>query len=335
METAESIYRRFGSTDTATGLPVSEELLLHLGPVAVTSALRDSDDTIVDFRYDLVNPAFCEVVGESADTLLGRGLLELYPSHVELGLFDAYCAVVETGAPYISELPWFDERNVHAFLEVRVVRFRDGYLMTGRDITAAKMGEQVRRIFEQSRDGIVSIDRAMRISTWNAGAGHLYGLSEHEAVGTHISVITAPELRTRLVEHLTAVMATPDDVATFDAEGSRADGTPHRCRGVRQRNPRSERGGDRSVVDTPRTDLPSDARNHSSQRCPGRRRGLVPVDGQMGGRFPGGWHPTRRGGQGPTGDRPPCTPRGPATRPRPSGDRTPSAFLTGIDTTYP
>ena len=117
---------------------------------------------------------------------------------------------------------------MHAFLEVRVVRFRDGYLMTGRDITAAKMGEQVRRIFEQSRDGIVSIDRAMRISTWNAGAGHLYGLSEHEAVGTHISVITAPELRTRLVEHLTAVMATPDDVATFDAEGSRADGTPHR-----------------------------------------------------------------------------------------------------------
>ena len=100
--------------------------------------------------------------------------------------------------------------------------------MTGRDITAAKMGEQVRQIFDQSRDGIVSIDRNMCISTWNAGAGQLYGLSEHQAVGTHISVITVPELRTRLVEHLTTVMASPDDVATFDAVGNRADGTPHR-----------------------------------------------------------------------------------------------------------
>lgn len=229
MDMADSILRRFGSTDAATSdLPVPEEVIMHLGPVVVTSALRDADDTIVDFRYDLVNPAFCEVLGESADSLLGHGLLELYPSHVELGLFDAYCSVVETGAPFVSELPWFDERNVHAFLEVRVVRFRDGYLMTGRDITAAKMGEQVRQIFDQSRDGIVSIDRNMCISTWNAGAGQLYGLSEHQAVGTHISVITVPELRTRLVEHLTTVMATPDDVATFDAVGNRADGTPHR-----------------------------------------------------------------------------------------------------------
>ncbi len=218
----------FGSTDAMDAPPLAVEVLQHLGPVAVTSALRDADDTIVDFRYDLVNPAFCEVLGESAETLLGRGLIELYPSHVELGLFDAYCAVVDTGIPYVSELPWFDERNVHAFLEVSVVRFRDGYLMTGRDITAAKMGEQVTRIFEQSRDGIVSIDRDMCVTTWNAGAGRLYGLGEHEAIGAHVSLLAEPGLRSRLLERLEAVMATPDDVATFETVATSADGSPVR-----------------------------------------------------------------------------------------------------------
>ncbi len=63
-------------------------------------------------------------MGETAEVLVGQRLLELYPSHVELGLFDAYCEVVDTGEPYVSELPWFDERNVQAYLEVRVTPFR-------------------------------------------------------------------------------------------------------------------------------------------------------------------------------------------------------------------
>jgi hypothetical protein len=124
------------------------EVVDQLGPVAVTTALRDCDDTIVDFRYDYVNPAFCQTVGEPAEALLGNRLLELYPSHVELGLFDAYCDVVDTGEPFVNELPWFDERNVQAYLEVRVTRFRDGYLMSGQDITARRMAEQAQHMLD-------------------------------------------------------------------------------------------------------------------------------------------------------------------------------------------
>jgi PAS domain S-box-containing protein len=209
---------------TGTTVPLGE-LIEHLGPVAAMTALRDADDSIVDFRYDLVNPAFCEVLGESADALVGRRLLELYPSHVELGLFDAYCDVVDTGEPFISELPWFDERNLHAFLEVRVVRFRDGYLLSGQDITTAKVGEQVQQIFEQSRDGIVSIDRQMRITAWNAGAERLFGLAEHDAVGRPVSVTVPAELRAEQMQRLTAAMAHPDDLATFETTGHHVDGS--------------------------------------------------------------------------------------------------------------
>lgn len=104
----------------------------------------------VDFRYQLVNEAFARTLGEPVDVPLGSCLLELYPSHVELGLFDAYCRVVETGEPYVCELSWFDERDLRAFLEVHVTAFHDGYLMTGSDVTEAKMGEQVSQIFDSS-----------------------------------------------------------------------------------------------------------------------------------------------------------------------------------------
>ena len=115
------------------------ELVDRLGPVAVMAAVRDDDGTIVDFRYRLVNEAFARTLHEPVEVLVGARLLELYPSHVELGLFDAFCRVVDTGEPYVSELPWFDERNLRAFLEVQVTRFHDGYLLTGRDFTEAKL----------------------------------------------------------------------------------------------------------------------------------------------------------------------------------------------------
>jgi PAS domain-containing protein len=136
------------------------EVVERLGPVAVMTALRDADDTIVDFRYEYVNPAFCETVGETPDTLEGQRLLELYPSHRDLGLFDAYCDVVDTGEPYVAELPWFDERNIKAHLEVRVVPFRDGYLLTGRDVTMDRLGEQVQEVFDTSDDPAVAEDVA-------------------------------------------------------------------------------------------------------------------------------------------------------------------------------
>jgi hypothetical protein len=132
--------------DEETTRTLLAEVLEQLGPVAVMTALRDADDTIVDFRYEYVNPAFCAALGETSEALVGNRLLELYPSHLDLGLFDAYCDVVYTGVPYVSELPWFDERNAHAYFEVRVTPFRDGYLLSGQDVTARTLAEQAQRM---------------------------------------------------------------------------------------------------------------------------------------------------------------------------------------------
>ena len=179
-------------TTSKLGASWLADLLDLLEPVAVMTSVRDSEGRIVDFRYQMVNEAFARTLGEPVDVLVGARLLDLYPSHVELGLFDAFCRVVETGEPFVSELPWFDERNLSAFLEVEIRAFQDGYVVTGRDITEAKMAEQVTRIFDFSQDGIISTDVAGVITAWNAGAESLYGYSESEALGCHIS-ICAPD----------------------------------------------------------------------------------------------------------------------------------------------
>ena len=204
-----------------------EEVIDRLGPVAVMVAVRDADDTIVDFRYLLVNEAFARTLGEPAEVLVGARLLELYPSHLDLGLFDAYCQVVDTGEPYVSELPWFDERNLRAFLEVQVTPFQDGYLMTGRDITEAKMAEQVTRIFDSSQDGIISTDDLGVITAWNAGAEELYGYSESEALGCHISLCAPDTVGQEQSELIQRVMS-GEAPAPFEAERCHRDGTPRR-----------------------------------------------------------------------------------------------------------
>jgi len=147
----------------ARGIEVSlsAELIEHLGPLAVMASVRDDDGQIVDFRYELVNTAFSKAVQEPADVLLGSCLLELYPSHVELGLFDEYCRVVDTGRWFVGELPWFDERNVRGCLEIRATKFRDGYLVQGWDITEAKLAAQ----FEDLQSALDAMPEAVGIYT--------------------------------------------------------------------------------------------------------------------------------------------------------------------------
>jgi diguanylate cyclase (GGDEF)-like protein/PAS domain S-box-containing protein len=164
-----------------------------LGPLAVTAAVRDDAGTIVDFRYVLVNPAFCEAVREPADVLLGARLLELFPSHRDLGLFDEFVRVVETGEPYQAELPWFEERDIKAFFEVRVVAHGDGYLMTGRDITADRLARTRNDVYDAAFEAITGVDLHGNVTLWSSGAERLYGWRADEILGRPVTTIFPAE----------------------------------------------------------------------------------------------------------------------------------------------
>jgi len=119
-------------------------------------AVRDATGRIIDFEYQYCNRTALTLLDRRLEEVLGRRLLELFPSHRTNGLFDAYTQVVETGEPLRYEFA-FDEGGVAGEFEVVVSRSRDGYVLAGHDISDRKRLErQVATLTRQLQTALTS-----------------------------------------------------------------------------------------------------------------------------------------------------------------------------------
>jgi PAS domain S-box-containing protein len=105
------------------------------------SAVRDASGDIVDFEYEFCNRAALGLLKLRREEVLGRRLLDLFPSHRTNGLFDAFASVTETGEPVRLEFS-FEEGDVVGEFEVVVSRVGDGYVLAGHDISDRKRVER-------------------------------------------------------------------------------------------------------------------------------------------------------------------------------------------------
>ncbi len=118
-----------------------------LDPIGIYEAIRDADGRIRDFRIAYVNPAMCALNRRTREEQVGRGLVELFPGHIENGLFAAFVAVVETGEPF-SDHAVDDEddlaagRPIKSAIDMHAVRHGDGIFTTRRVIEVAAALEQ-------------------------------------------------------------------------------------------------------------------------------------------------------------------------------------------------
>jgi PAS domain S-box-containing protein len=110
-------------------------------PVFILSAVRDADGTVVDLRYEYLNESAARHYGMTVEAVLGRGFCELFPSVRDLGIFDVYAGVIESGAPASFAAPPFDEASLKASYWRTAVRFGDGILVSVRDITEQRRAE--------------------------------------------------------------------------------------------------------------------------------------------------------------------------------------------------
>ena len=178
----------------------------QLEPFALYSPMRDEAGEIVDFRCDFINQPGAESVAMACEEMVGRTLSELFPGRLELGLFDEYRKVVETGEPLFREAIDFinvlgEETLVRAF-DIRVSKLDGGIQVTWRDITdrvrAERERDWIEALVENSRDGIMSVDLTGKIVSWSAGAERMYGYSREEAVGQSFTMLfTEDELAGR------------------------------------------------------------------------------------------------------------------------------------------
>jgi diguanylate cyclase (GGDEF)-like protein/PAS domain S-box-containing protein len=125
-----------------TAGPVLRSVIESLDPLFVLASLRDESGRIIDFRYEFLNHAASGLVADTDGSLIGRRMLEVHPEHVEDGLFDEYCGVVESGWSTISEV-WLDEGSIRGWFEVRVSKEGDGVMSMSLDIGTRRASEEV------------------------------------------------------------------------------------------------------------------------------------------------------------------------------------------------
>jgi PAS domain S-box-containing protein len=117
-------------------------------PVFIMGSVRDPRGEIIDFSVDYANAAGCELLGLPRDRVVGRTLLAVVPAHSG-ELIAAYRRVVDTGEPLTGEQGYQGLRNgsgeVPLVIDVSVVPFGNGCLISARDITARTVAERAER----------------------------------------------------------------------------------------------------------------------------------------------------------------------------------------------
>jgi PAS domain S-box-containing protein len=164
--------------------------------VAVTRCSRD-------FRYLWANQAYADWVHRSLNEIVDRPILEVLGKDAFEALLPHFNRVLtgetvryeqETNFQGIG--PRWISATYTPTLDAEGVA--NGWVAVVLDSTERKHAEEVRlhtAIVESSEDAIISKSLDAVITSWNAGAEHIFGFTEAEVVGQPITILIPPELR--------------------------------------------------------------------------------------------------------------------------------------------
>ena len=134
-----------------------------LDAFAIISPVRDEQGGIVDFRWEYVNDAYCELVGFDRGQLVGHRLVELLPGFPASERFAVYRRVSETGEPsltldVVSPEARAGARVAERMIDTSIVAAGENVVVTARDVTERRrLEEQLRASEELFRTGVGSL----------------------------------------------------------------------------------------------------------------------------------------------------------------------------------
>jgi PAS domain S-box-containing protein len=140
-----SVSARKGSGPSPGRGPTTESasaLAALPDPLFIMEAVRDPDGTVVELVYAFLNEAASRLHGMSVDEVLGHGQCELFPTVRELGIWDTYMGVLESGSPTSFDVPYFNENGVEGSFRLTATKFGDGLLVSANDTTAQVKAEK-------------------------------------------------------------------------------------------------------------------------------------------------------------------------------------------------
>jgi len=178
-----------------------------LDAFTIISPVRDGDGGIVDFRWEYVNDAYCQLVGFDRGQLVGHRLVELLPGFPASARFALYRGVVETGEPCLSvdvaePEAWVGGRVASQVLDTMIVAAGENVVVTARDVTERhRLEEQLRASEERFRGGFEHSPIGMTLTnldgTWervNAAFARMLGYEDpQELAGVNFVSLTHPD----------------------------------------------------------------------------------------------------------------------------------------------
>ncbi|WP_017660577.1 diguanylate cyclase domain-containing protein [Baaleninema simplex] len=155
--------------------------------VSAFRAVRDRRGHIIDFQWLVANPVAAQAVETTPTNLVGRRLLDVLPEYRDIGLFENFVSVVETGQSVEREL-YYDSPRSSGWWQVVAVKLGNGLTVTVRNITERKQMElalQAANVELQDRanhDGLTELANRRRFDEywsqmWDYCARHAQPLS--------------------------------------------------------------------------------------------------------------------------------------------------------------
>lgn len=203
----------------------------------LSAIVQSFEDAIISKRLDGTitswNPAAEVIFGYTAEEAVGKNITLIIPDE----LFDEEESIIsrvragERVDHYETTRKRKNGERVSIALTVSPIKDENGNVIgvskIARDITEQKTGEQrqsiLAAIIDSSDDGIVSKNLDGIITSWNPGAEKIFGFTEKDAVGRHISLII-PERLLEEETHIITQIRAGQRINHFETVRMRKDG---------------------------------------------------------------------------------------------------------------
>lgn len=132
------------------------------GIMAFRAIRHKQTRAIEDYELTLANTIASKYVGKDEHELIGKTLLNIFPSAKEEGLFDLYTSVVMSGEPVQTER-LFDQKDFSGWFSITAVKLEDGFVVTLSNITSQK---RQRLILEERGHLLKEAEALANMGSW-------------------------------------------------------------------------------------------------------------------------------------------------------------------------
>lgn len=149
----ETFYAEVFEQTFTTFIEIQQDILLKekeltetvldasFNSVVAIEAVRNSEGSIVDFKYVLLNEVAEKMLNRDKDFILNNTLLQIFPSVEKEGILDLYKSAVETGEGFSFEF-YYPYEGFNHWLRQSAKKWKDGLVITTIDITPLKESQQ-------------------------------------------------------------------------------------------------------------------------------------------------------------------------------------------------